>query len=354
MMKDSKLKHIIFTGGGSGGHVIPALCLIRLLKKEDYGISYVGREEGIEFDVVNKEGVEYHSICSGKLRRYFSLENIVDIFKLGWGVIQSLFLLRSFRKKDTLIFSTGGFVALPLVIGAGLCGFFVIIHEQTARAGLANRISSFFADKILLSFKSAKEFFPKKKTIITGYPLRDDFYKPVKSLEIFSEINRPVLFVSGGGNGSKLINEVIRKNLDHLKKKYFIIHQTGMGSLDEFESLKDDYYHPLGFIGNEIISYYYHSNIVISRAGAGTVCELTALGKKSIFIPLAIAQKNEQYHNAMEAKKSLGSTILTEDEFKQADLISLLDDFKSAPISSVDKGTKNPAYEIIREIKSYF
>ena len=348
------MKHIIFTGGGSGGHVIPALCLIRLLKKEDYRIFYVGRKKGIEFDVIKKEEIEYHSICSGKLRRYFSLENVVDIFKLGWGVMQSFFLLRSFKKKETLIFSTGGFVSLPLVIGAGLCGFFVIIHEQTARAGLANRISSFFADKILLSFESAKKFFPGKKTIITGYPLRDDFYKPVKSIGIFTKKDKPVLFVTGGGNGSVLINEVIGKNLDYLKKKYLIIHQTGTMFLDDFKSLQDDCYHPLGFIGNEIISYYYHSDIVISRAGAGTVCELMALGKKSIFIPLAIAQKNEQYYNAMEARKSLGSIILTEDEFKQINLISLLDNFKKESPFFVGKRRNNPSHEIIREIKSWF
>ena len=351
-----KLKKIIFTGGGSGGHVIPAIGLIRELKKESFDIHYIGRGRGIERDLIAKEDIHYKSISTGKLRRYLSFENIVDFFKVFRGIMQCFLILMSFKKKETVIFSTGGFVAVPLVISAGLLGFCVLVHEQTSRRGLANRISSFFANKILLSFSESKKFFPERKTLLTGYPLRDGFFQDgldnvlLDNMRI-DQIQKPILFVTGGGNGSRLINRIVKENRDYLKKHYFVIHQVGADFIEEYRAYKDTSYLPMSFIGDEIISIYKKARIVISRSGAGTVCELMALGKKSIFIPLAMAQRDEQYHNAMEAKKLLGSWIVKEDKFLSSTLPEMLERFMQEPETAASGQKKNPKFKIIEEIK---
>ena len=350
------LKKIILTGGGSGGHVVPALSLIGELKKESFKIYYIGRKQGIEKDLITKENIDYKWVLTGKLRRYISFENILDIFKVLIGILQCILFLLSFRKKETIIFSTGGFVAVPLVVAAGLLGFSVLIHEQTSRRGLANKISSFFADKILLSFNESKKFFPTKKTVLTGYPLRDGFFTGQKSEVILNgkkidSTHKPMLFITGGGNGSSLINRVIKENMEYLKKNYFIIHQVGLKYIKEYKTLEDSSYIPMDFIGEVIISIYKNANVIISRSGAGTVCELIALGKKSIFIPLAIAQRNEQYHNAMEAKKLLGSWIITEDKFNSSALPRILHDFMKESQEKSFKQETNPKFKIVEEIK---
>ncbi|MDH5582179.1 MAG: UDP-N-acetylglucosamine--N-acetylmuramyl-(pentapeptide) pyrophosphoryl-undecaprenol N-acetylglucosamine transferase [Bdellovibrionales bacterium] len=326
-------RNIIFSGGGSGGHVLPAITLIDELQKGPQNkIHYIGGEKGIEREIIEKKKIPYKAIKTGKLRRYFSIENFIDIFKIIWGLGQSFFYLLKFKSKNTLVFSTGGFVSVPVVVAAFLTGKKVFIHEQTSRVGLANKLASFFADKIFISFKQSASYFPVHKTQYSGYPLRDECFSQNKGpIEIdglsLAELDRPILFVTGGGNGSLLINEYVEKHLNDLKKDYFIIHQVGKNFVEKYNSFKDENYHPIGFIDQNMIDMYKYADIVISRAGAGTVCELMALRKRSIFIPLKIAQKNEQYFNALEAQKEFGSLVIQEDELKGKDLIVLLKDF---------------------------
>ncbi len=353
-------KIIIFVGGGSGGHVMPAITLINKLK-EDKTISlyYIGGIKGIERELINKAGIYYFPISTGKLRRYLSLENFLDFFRFLFGIFQSFFILLRFP-RNTLVFSTGGFVSVPVVIAAKLTLKKVFIHEQTSRVGLANKISSFFADKIFISFEESKKFFPEKKTVLTGYPLRDEcFSLTFPNIEInnvpLDSIKRPILFVTGGGNGSHLINDVIKDNLKELKEKYFIIHQVGKTYEDQFKKYHDENYFSCAFLDKEIIPVYKKAKVVISRSGAGTVCELLALKKKSIFVPLKIAQKNEQFYNAVEAQKKLGSFILTEDEIPNCDLISFLETFEGTltgetPNYKFPNGTD----ELIRRLLSFF
>lgn len=321
-------KKIIFTGGGSGGHVIPAITLINSLQEtlEESSIGYIGSHTGIEKSLIGQENLDYYSISTGKLRRYLSKENIIDIFKVAKGLLESIFLLIRISSTKTIIFSTGGFVSVPVVVAAWLLKRKIYIHEQTSRVGLANKIASIFATKVFISFKASENYFPKGKTVLSGYPLRKDCYDDqVNDVEIngikISSQKRPVLFVTGGGNGSLLLNNLIKNNLDKIKDKFFIIHQVGKSFIDEFEKLRGDNYCPIDFVQNNMIDYFKLSSVVISRAGAGTVSELIAIGKKSIFIPLKNAQKNEQFHNAMEAKKILGSLVVEEDELDMFDLI---------------------------------
>ncbi len=350
------MKKIVFTGGGSGGHVVPALTLIRELNlKNNHEIHYVGGYNSIERDLVKDFNLTYHPIYTGKLRRYLSMENLKDIFKFVLGFIQSFLFLLKLKKNETLVFSTGGFVSVPLVLAAKLLGFKVFIHEQTSRVGLANKICSKFSDKVFISFQESFKYFDQKKTFYSGYPVRSEcFTKEPESLILegvnLLSSNRPIMFVTGGGNGAKLINELIKRNLDELSKEFKIVHQVGKAFIDEYLKMKNENYLPLAFIGKEMIDLLKVSQITVSRAGAGTVCELIAVGKKSIFIPLKIAQKNEQYHNAMEASKKLGSIVIEEDHLSDETFMKAVANFKTKNLR-VEVKKENATDFLIREIE---
>lgn len=323
---------LFFTGGGSGGHVMPALTLIQSLKNQNCNIHYIGGYDSIERELVKPYELTYHPIHNGKLRRYLSVENAKDFFKVWIGVLQAFILLFKYPRRNTLIFSTGGFVSLPVVVAAWVQGKIIYIHEQTSRVGLANKIASFFADKIFVSFEDSLKFFPKGKTFYSGYPLRDEcFSLEVRDVVIggksLLQVNRPILFVTGGGNGSFLLNELIKRNLSLLTEKYFVVHQVGKTNSDNYTKLNRENYHALPFIGPEMIDLFKLATITLSRSGAGTVCELIAIGKKSIYVPLKIAQKNEQYHNAMEAKNKLGSIVIEEKDLTDESFLKALSEF---------------------------
>ena len=351
------MKNIIFTGGGSGGHVMPAITLIKeLITDKDYSISYIGGRDSIERHLINEFDINYVPIFTGKLRRYISIENLIDIFKIILGTIQSFFFLL-FKSRNTLIFSTGGFVSVPVVVAAKLTGKKIFIHEQTSRVGLANKVCSIFATKVFVSFEESLKFFPKGKTYLSGYPLRRECFDSklrsdsFKSLKLSSP-DRPILFVTGGGNGSLLLNNLIKEDLKYLEDHYITIHQVGQKFITDFEKFKSSSYIPVAFVGQEIIDIMKSSSIIISRAGAGTVCELIALQKRSIFIPLKIAQKNEQYHNAMEANTKLGSLVISEDELASLSIKTILETFNTQKSVETRELTASATDFLIKEIKS--
>lgn len=314
------MKSVIFCGGGSGGHVVPALTLMRAIKDKapEVNLYAVGSDKGIESKVFRGEGIPFKNISTGKLRRYLSFENFTDLFKILWGTWQSFLFLLKFRKKDSLVFSTGGFVSVPVVVAAWLQGKKIFIHEQTSRVGLANKICSYFADKVLITFEASKDYFPKTKTEHLGYPLRREILSPPSLLRVgtldLSSNMKPILFLTGGGNGSLLLNNLLLDIKDDLESEFFIIHQCGKAFLSDLKAKETDSYKVFDFIGDEMVSLLAHADVVISRSGAGTVVELISLGKPSIFIPLKIAQKNEQYWNAVEAQEKIGSIVIKEDE----------------------------------------
>ena len=327
-------KIVIFTGGGSGGHVVPALSLIEELQgRGDWEIRYIGSKRGVERQWVEGRGIPYHPVATGKLRRYWSVENMVDIFRLLGGFLQAFIFLSGFRRRETLLFSTGGFVAVPAILAAWLGRKKIYLHEQTSQAGLANRIGAVFADRIFVTFESSKKFFPAQRVCVSGYPLRRECFDLHVRSRVFcgvdlSQVNKPVLLVTGGGNGSRLINEKVRESLELLVSKYFVVHQVGIPFEEEYRGLAREGYLPMGLVEENMIDLYKMAHIVLSRAGAGTVCELMALGKRSIFVPLAIAQKSEQYHNAQEARERLGSWVVEEKDFVGRDLVALLESFE--------------------------
>ncbi len=353
----SDKKTLIFTGGGSGGHVMPALTIIKKINEASlYDVHYIGGIASIERELVQDYKLTYHPIRTGKLRRYLSLENMKDIIRVFLGLVDSFKLLWKFNKKNTLVFSTGGFVSVPVVLAARLQGKKAFIHEQTSRVGLANKICSIFANRVFISFEDSYKYFDENKTHFSGYPLREECYsddiKPVKiNGRLINESTKPVLFVTGGGNGAQLINKLIEKNFLFLTTKYLVIHQTGKAFFNDYNArLKHPDYIAVPFIGTEMIDLFKLATVTISRSGAGTVCELIAVGKKSIYIPLKIAQKNEQFFNALEAHKKLGSLIIEEKELSDESFLQALKDIGDHnPMTKVQK--QNGLQFLVEEIE---
>ncbi|EQC47223.1 glycosyltransferase [Bacteriovorax sp. Seq25_V] len=350
-------KVIVFTGGGSGGHVVPGLTLIAKLRNEGFEVHYIGSEHGIESKLTQGHVDKYYAIQTGKLRRYIDFQNVKDIFKVFVGLLQSIKIILSLRARNLVVVSMGGFVSVPVVIAAKFLFKKAVIHEQTTRVGLANKICSYFADKVFVSFEDSLQFFPSKKTVLSGYPVKEEYETVDLTIDMYegiklSEIKKDILFITGGGNGSKLLNDQVYKSLEVLKQKYFIIHQVGQAFMPEYVNLRDDNYIPCAFIGEEMPDIFKVAKVVISRSGAGTVAELMALGKKSIFVPLKIAQKNEQYHNAMAANKKLGSIVIKEDDFREVNFVDLLEGFVSS--SEVVVQTNGARDFLVREIQKLY
>ncbi len=343
-------KNIIFCGGGSGGHVLPAITLIKRIKEiqRDAQVSCIGGHFGIEASLL--KDYNYKSISTGKLRRYLSFQNIIDLFKVSLGIAQAYFELFSYKSSETIIISTGGFVTIPVVIAGWLQGKPIVLHEQTTRAGLANRITSLFAKKCLLTFKESLEFFPKEKSIHLGYPLRKEILENVTNqIAAYKGYEHlPLLFLTGGGNGSKLLNDSLEQLIPHLEKEFFIVHQCGKPFYEEIKKQETETYRVYDFINSDMIALLKSSQVTISRAGAGTVCELLALGKPSILIPLKIAQKNEQYHNAVVARNQLGSVVIEEDELDNQVLLAAIKKVQGLPRHK--PYSVNPVDKILEEI----
>lgn len=328
-------KCVILTGGGSGGHLFPLQSLTQELKSRGVILIYLGRDHPLEREIMINIDL-FHRLPVGKLRRNWSskvfIQNFTDLFRVVGGLIKGFFIIRRIKKKYnwTVIFSSGGFVAVPVVVSGFLLRLPIIIHEQTSQAGLTNRISGIMANTICTSFPESKLLFNSKKTVYTGFPIREDLYKNLSiknlsnsKLKKVLQSKKPVILFSGGSNGSKLINEWIRDNLGKLTENYFICHQTGIGFIDEFSQIKDPKYFSLGFISQKDWALILKkTDIVVGRSGAGIVHECIYLKKKAVFIPLAIAQKNEQYYNAVSASKQIDTVIIKEAELSSTNLLN--------------------------------
>ncbi|HPO48831.1 MAG TPA: undecaprenyldiphospho-muramoylpentapeptide beta-N-acetylglucosaminyltransferase [Spirochaetota bacterium] len=351
---------IVFTGGGSGGHAMPAVSLIKSLQKYSenndikLSILYIGSKNGIEKKIIANLNVNYKSISTGKLRRYFSFSNFFDIFRILKGLFDSFFIIKKF--SPDLLFSTGGFVSVPPVIAAKLLKKKVIIHEQTIDAGLANKISSKFADKICITFKESLRYFPNNKTVVTGIPLRENIFEGNKDrgLERFGfDKNLPTVFFTGGGLGCHILNRTALKIMPQLLEKTNVIFQTG-GSNNgndfiEMKKIKEELPSDLkkrfvvyDFVNEELGDVFKITDLAVARSGAGTVCELIALKIPAIFIPLSIATNNEQYKNAEIMKNAKAAKIIEENILTESILYETINDILfSDSIKKMKESFKN-------------
>lgn len=309
------MKKIILTGGGTAGHVTPNLALIPELKKHGYDIQYIGSYKGIEKELIGKAKIPYHAISSGKLRRYFSWENFVDPFRILKGISQANKILK--KEKPDVVFSKGGFVAVPVILAAKKRHVPVICHESDMTPGLANKLCIPSAYKVCCNFPETMKYLPKEKAVLTGSPIRPEILTGSKEAGYaFTGLSpeKPVILVIGGSLGSVKVNNAVRAILPELLKTYQVIHLCGKGNMDD--SLKGTKgYVQYEYISSELKDLFAMSEMMISRAGANSICEILALRKPNLLIPLsAAASRGDQILNANSFKKQGFSEVLEEEE----------------------------------------
>lgn len=322
---------ILFTGGGTAGHIFPIISIIREIRKnypkKRTKFFYVGPNDEFIRDLMEKEGIRAKIILAGKLRRYFSFDNFIDIFiKFPLGFLQALYYV--FTISPDLIFSKGGYGSLPVVLAGWLLMTPIICHESDASPGLANRISGFFSLKIITAFPEQEvEYFSKKKMISLGNPIRPELLQgSSQEGESFFNLTKekPVLLVLGGSQGAQRINDKILLDANNFLSNFELIHQTGKSNFEQIkreilavakkELLK--YYHPFPFLNEKEMALAYKSaDFVISRAGANSIFEIAASGKPAILIPLHGSAQDHQLKNGYVYAKAGAGIVLEESNF---------------------------------------
>jgi len=341
---------IIFTGGGTGGHIFPLIAVVREIKslyiqsrikgdlnvfaeakksrnsKDSLGLYYIGPRDEFSLILLSQEGVKTREISAGKIRRYFDwkslLENIVDVFfKMPFGVLQSFFYL--FFIAPDLIFSKGGYGSFPVVIAAWMLSIPVFLHESDADAGLSNLLLSKFAKKILVSFPKTERLSPAK-VILVGNPIRKEVLQGTlneakKVFQLTGE--KPIIMILGGSQGAQPINDMILAILPNLLESYEILHQIGEKNFAKYmleanvtiPKGLERYYHPTAFFREQELKHaLIASDLIVARAGSGTIFEIAAVGKPSIIIPLPDSAQGHQLKNAY-AYAANGSAIVLEE-----------------------------------------
>ena len=319
------MKRIILTGGGTAGHVTPNIALLPRLKELNYDIHYIGSYNGIEKELVEQFGIPYHGISTGKLRRYFSLQNFTDPFRVIKGLDEARKLVKIL--KPDVIFSKGGFVSVPVVLAGKSRKVPTIIHESDMTPGLANKISLSSATKVCCNFPETLEHLPEGKALLTGSPIRQelltgDKFAALNSLKFTAD--KPVIMIVGGSLGAVAVNNAVRAILPELLKTYQVIHLCGKGKVDE-TMLHIDGYAQFEYVKDELRDLFAATDIVISRAGANAICELLALHKPNLLIPLsANASRGDQILNARSFERQGFSMVLEEEELTNEVLLSAI------------------------------
>ena len=345
------MKRIILTGGGTAGHVTPNIALIPKLRELGYDIQYIGSYNGIEKELIEPFGIPYHGISSGKLRRYFSLQNFTDPFRVIKGFGEARKLIKSL--KPDVIFSKGGFVSVPVVLAGKRCKVPVIIHESDMTPGLANKLAIPSAVKVCCNFPETLDALPEGKAVLTGSPIRQELLTGDKDAARkmcgFTD-EKPVILVIGGSLGAVAVNEAVRAALPELLKQFQIIHLCGKGKKDD-SLVGTKGYVQYEYISEELPDLMAASDIMISRAGANAICEILALKKPNILIPLsAQASRGDQILNAASFEKLGYSIVIQEEEVTNEKLLAAVNeafDNKEKYIAAMNKSQLNNSIEKI-------
>ena len=314
------MKRIVLTGGGTAGHVSPNQALIPHLQREGWEIHYVGTKAGIERTLIEPiSGVTYHAVSSGKLRRYFDWKNFTDPFRVIAGAFQSFNIIR--RLKPSVVFSKGGFVSVPVVIGAALCGVPVVMHESDITPGLANKICKPFAKAICTTFPECAKLLGSKG-IETGTPLRAQIFSGTReaglSLSGFDG-SRPILMMIGGSLGAQSVNAILREALPELTKTFDVLHVCGKGNLaPELDSMPG--YRQFEYLTEELPSAFACADILLSRAGSNSLSEILALKKPALLIPYH-SGRGDQVLNANSLKARGLAHVMIQSELNAATLV---------------------------------
>lgn len=309
------MKTIILTGGGTAGHVTPNLALIPSLKESGYDIHYIGSYNGIERKLIEGSGIPYDGISSGKLRRYFDLKNFTDPFRVIKGYGEALKLIKKY--KPDVLFSKGGFVAVPVVLAAKHYYIPTIIHESDMTPGLANKLCIPSARKVCCNFPETLKYLPKDKAVLTGSPIRAELLKGDRMAGLqYTNLSaaKPIILVIGGSLGSVKVNTAVRHILPRLLEKFQVIHICGKGNLDE-SLIGTPGYVQYEYVDSPLKHLFAAADMIISRAGANSICEILALRKPNVLIPLsAAASRGDQILNANSFAKQGFSAVLEEEK----------------------------------------
>lgn len=351
-------KRITFTGGGTAGHVIVNLALIPYFLENDWKVDYIGSKSGIERDLISEiEGVTYYPISTGKLRRYMSVENMKDPFRVLKGIAQAWNIIR--KTKPHVIFSKGGFVSVPVVVAARFRRVPTIIHESDLSPGLANKLAAPFARQIFTTFPETVDYIKKKNTTYVGPIIRDELFQGSKdvgySLTKFTKGKR-VLLIMGGSSGSQKINEAIRDILPELTKTYHVIHICGTGNVDQ--TVKCDGYAQFEYVTEDLKHLFAISDFVISRAGANAIFELLALQLPMLLIPLSLgASRGDQIENAHSFEQKGIAHVLKEESMNSNSLLNAINKLandeqkiKKQMEQYNSRASRNKVIELIKKI----
>ena len=316
------MKRILLTGGGTAGHVTPNIALLPRLRELGYEISYMGSYDGIEKKLIEELQIPYYGISSGKLRRYFDPKNFTDPFKVIKGYGEACRIMK--KLSPDVLFSKGGFVSVPVVLAAKRYHVPAIIHESDMTPGLANKLCIPSAKKVCCNFPETIQYLPKDKAVLTGSPIRQELLRGDRLHALrFTGLsaNKPVILVMGGSMGAAAVNEAVRRILPTLLKEFQVVHLCGAGKLDPSLGHLAGYVQ-YEYIKNELKDLFALADIVISRAGANAICELLALKKPSLLIPLsAAASRGDQILNARSFEKQGFSIVLEEEEITNEALL---------------------------------
>lgn len=321
------MKKIVLTGGGTAGHVTPNIALLPHLKEAGFSVSYIGSYDGIEKRLISDFDVPYYGIATGKFRRYFDMKNFTDPFRVIKGFAEAKSYLK--KIKPDVVFSKGGFVSVPVVRAAASLGIPCIIHESDMTPGLANKLCIPVASKVCCNFPETYNLLPEGKAVLTGSPIREELSTGSKEagLNLCGFHNRkPVIMVIGGSLGAANVNLYIRKALPQLLEKYQVVHICGKEKLDNL-LLNTPGYKQFEYVKEELKDLFAMADVVISRAGANSICELLALKKPNLLIPLpANASRGDQILNANSFKSQGFSMVLDEEDLTEDSLIKAVDE----------------------------
>ncbi|MCR5503586.1 MAG: undecaprenyldiphospho-muramoylpentapeptide beta-N-acetylglucosaminyltransferase [Lachnospiraceae bacterium] len=347
------MKKIILTGGGTAGHITPNLALLPYLKEAGFDVAYIGSRDSIESRLIPEAGIPFHEISTGKLRRYLSLKNLTDPFRVVNGISQAKKIIREF--KPDIVFSKGGYVGLPVAVAAKKCHVPVILHESDMTPGLANKLCLPYAEKICCNFPETVKVLPEDKAVLTGSPIRDEILKgdPERGFELCHfQPNKPVILVIGGSLGAAAINEVVRKALPVLLKDFQIVHLCGRGKLDE-SIVNTPGYIQFEYVTDDLRHLFAITDLVISRAGANSICELLALKKPNLLIPLSKGSRGDQILNAASFESQGYSAVLSEKDMTPESLVERVTELyftRQTYIENMSKSVQSNANRKITEL----
>ena len=359
----------------TGGHLTPAVAVIEVLQKDKQKVVFFGRKHAFdgdtslsfEYQTIKKIGIPFHEIETGKIKRHLSLDALKSLIKIPKGLKTTAKILK--EENPDILLTFGGYLSIPVAICARMQNIPIVIHEQTQHAGMANRFVAKFATKICVTFKSSEKYFPKKKTVLTGNPLRHEIFEPGR--RILAPRGKKIIYITGGSTGAHKINMLVKGALEDLLSKYTVIHQTGDTTLtNDYTALQDirkslpenkkDSYILKKFVDPEELAWIYkNAEVIVTRAGINTTLELIATKSVALLIPLKVGQKNEQLENAKYYEKTGLGIYQEQEELTSEKLVLEIDELiKEASTrkkdANIDIYPKDPAQHIVNILISIY